>query len=354
MNYTTEKGFKTVGEEQVKINKDVNVMIATEDDSPVFLVADNHLYREGRIKFNLGQRCGDRVLSIIQHISDDKYELSMRIEYIEEPYMYMRYSYYTKMYTKWSLQNDYFIKEITRQTSSILNKEVITKYDFMDIEGTAEIVTDVSNEGVPYSKLENIKLYKVKEEKKLNIYPIKINSVLNKSYDELNKSDIGEIIKELKLDPTSSMYEYKIDEIESFCNKIEPVEHFLYRGKTLMKLMVDVESNSSSDEIYEYIQEKINYFDIKPRCILITPGECCLEYMSQPYFHFKHWSDCLKLKIDFIEHLESVDIEGVKLRYRMLDDLSCIRDINENLPALQNVKFTKELFNHEEIEYYGY
>lgn len=355
MKHNTGKRVESVRNEQVKINKDVNVMIATEDNSPVFLVNNKHIYREGKIKFKLGDRCEDRVLSIIRYRSENRYELCMNIEYVESVYTYDRYSYYRRECTKDSLQNDYFINEIARQTSSILNKGVLTKYDFLDIEGTAEIVTAINNDGVSYSKFENIKLYKVEEKRKINIRSIKTKSVFNKSYYELNKSDIDAIIEELKLDPTTSMYKDKVDEIELFCNQIEPIEHFLCKGKTLMKLMVDVavEKDTSSDEIYEYIQEKIKYFDIKPACILTLRGECCLEYMSKTYFHFKHWSDCLKLKIDFIEYLESIDIEGVTLNYRMLDDLSCIRDIDENLPVLQNVKFTKELFDHKDIEYYG-
>lgn len=121
-----------------------------------------------------------------------------------------------------------------------------------------------------------------------------------------------------------------------------------------MRLMVDlkVNSNSSADEVHEYVMDKIKYFDIKPACIFVSSGWCCLEYMSKNHFHIRHWSDYLKLKIDFIEFLESIDIEGVSLRYRS-SDLDDIRDIDENLPVLSNIKFSKELFEREEIELYG-
>lgn len=340
--------------DNIKREKDVKVMIATEDNSPVFLIKEKYLYREGRVKFRLAQQFGDHVCSFIRTIGENKYEIYLSMDYLDLRMGEFVYSKYTEMHDRLSLQNNYFVKEITRQVSKILGKEILTNADFLNLECEAEIITDASNDGVQYSKFTKLKVYKVDKNKKKKKKHYSLNkNTLDKSYTELDESDILELEKLLNLDSKTSMYKYKIHEIEMFCKNIEPIEKFLYRGKTFMRLSAYLKGyrNKSSDEIHEYIMDKIKYFDIKPACIFIAEGDCCLEYMPKNHFHFRHWYDYLKLKISFIEFIESINIDGVELDYELDNDE--IREIDENLPVLSNIEFSKELFEHERIEIYG-
>ncbi len=351
MNYTKVQGFERNMKEDLEKNKDIKVMVSIEDNSPIFVVKDKNLYREGKVKFSLS-RYGFSFLSTIR---ENKYKACIDLEYLEAKYNEERYATYSESFDRLSLQNDCFIKEIVEQTSKLLGKSIIVKDDFLDIAGTAYIVTDTNNDGEKYSRFTDLELYKV--DKANYSYREDFNnesSVFNKKYEELKESDIQVIEKELGLDPNSSMYEDKMFEIKLFCKNIVSAENFLYKGKTFMRLAADlyVDSNSSADEVHEYVMDKIKYFDIKPACIFVSDGWCCLEYMSKNHFHIKHWSDYLKLKIDFIEFLESVDIEEVTLTYRP-SELDDIREIDENLPVLSDIKFSKELFAREEIELYG-
>ena len=209
----TTKGFEVNRKDSLDRNKDIKVMVAIEDNSPVFIVSDKRLYIEGKVKFTLS----NYGFSFLQTITQNKYEACIKLEYLEPKCNKDRYSTYKKSFDRTSLQNDCFIKDIVEQTSKILDKDIITKDDFLNIAGTACIVTDINNNGEKYSKFTNLELYKVD---KVN-YSYRENfdnesNVFDKKYEELKESDIPVIEKELGLDPNSPMYNDKMFEIKAF------------------------------------------------------------------------------------------------------------------------------------------
>lgn len=320
---------------------DISLNIATKDLSPVFMLNKRNLYTEGKVEFELNR--------FIATICKNKYELRLILKYQIGNYTPI-YEYYTVEHDKESLKSDYLIREIVMKMSDILGKDTITKEDFKQFIGSATIVTEVDNEGIPYSKFTNINLEKIDIDINKNNKP-----VLEKEFDELTKDDISKIVEAFGLDSNSPMYKDKLEEIGYFCSQNVERDNFSYIGKTFMKLEADlvVDLDATPDDIYKYVLEKLKFFNIKPSCIWISEGCCCLEYFPNKYFHFKHWSDYLRLIIDFIEHIESINIEGVKIRYKVSDEQT-IRYIDNNSPILSDVKFTKELFDEKEkIEFYG-
>lgn len=71
-----------------------------------------------------------------------------------------------------------------------------------------------------------------------------------------------------------------------------------------------------------------------------------MQFCPNEKFHFKSWVDYLKLLISFVEYLETISIDGVKVSFRAFwDDSPEFIQIDKDAKVLENVKFTKENFN---------
>ena len=178
---------------------------------------------------------------------------------------------------------------------------------------------------------------------------------LSKDYNDLTIADKDNIIKALGLDKNTSKYKAKEDFITSMCRHIEEDEYFNVKGKTMPKLVceIDISKNLTSEQAACYIIENLKNMRIRPKCAFITDGWSTLDFHPREYYHFNHWSCYLRTVIDFITYLEELEEIGIELTYRDPFEPGLAREIKLDAETISGSIFTEEFFNDDTIEFYG-
>lgn len=179
--------------------------------------------------------------------------------------------------------------------------------------------------------------------------------VFSKEYNELTIEDKDKIIEALELDTNTYMYKAKEDFIISMCKHREEEEYFNVKGKTMPKLVceIDISKNLTSEQAACYIIENLKNMRIRPKCAFITDGWSTLDFHPRKYYHFNHWSDYLRTVIDFITYLEELEEIGIELTYRDPFEPGLAREIKLDAETISGSIFTEEFFNDDTIEFYG-
>lgn len=129
-----------------------------------------------------------------------------------------------------------------------------------------------------------------------------------------------------------------------FCKNYMNMDFFMHSGKSFSTLnaWVDIFNDKLS------IEDIIDTLSIKPKYLdYVYSNSYILEFEPNERFYLKSWVDYLRLLISFVEYLESISIEGIRIRFDMspFDNNEFIQ-VNNNLEERENIKFTKELFNY--------
>lgn len=179
--------------------------------------------------------------------------------------------------------------------------------------------------------------------------------VFSKEYNELTIEDKDKIIEALELDTNTSMYKAKEDFIISMCKHREDEEYFNVKGKTIPKLVceIDISKIFTSKESLAYVMSNLEHMRIKPRCVFVCDGWATLDFHPREYYHFNQWGDYIRTVIKFIEYLEELRELGINLTYREPFEPGLARDIDKSSRTTNGSIFTEELFNHNAIELYG-
>lgn len=186
-------------------------------------------------------------------------------------------------------------------------------------------------------------------------YQFLTKNVLTKKYKELRENDVPKIIKKLNLDSNTSMFKSKERFILHMCTQKEDVEYFDVKGKTMPRLVsiIDISDKLTRVKSSAYIMSILDQMEIKPSAAFVVDEYATLDFYPMKDFHFNHWSDYLKLVIDFITYLEELRKIGINLTYIDPYEYGLAKEIDENAQVLSDITFSEELFNSDKIEFYG-
>lgn len=327
---------KIEGYKKQNMVETLNVNLDAGTNSVIFSRRKDILEPEGKVEIQLDWWIKGAYNKINNQI---EYKIEIPMKYLSSKSI-ISGGFYNKVYTSKELETDPLVNEIVDKTMTLLNKNELTVNDFNGLRGNGEIIHCKDQNGRKYSKLINIEVYK--SENKINLDKIKKKS-LEKSYSELDESDEEEIIKDLNIDISTTMGESKRSIVNSFCNQYIWEEDFMYRGYSFSSINADVEYDDSK---FDGIDDIIKKLQIKPKYVECPPDYYIMQFCPNEKFHFKSWVDYLKLLISFVEYLETISIDGVKVSFREFwDDSPEFIQIDKDAKVLENVKFTKENFN---------
>lgn len=316
--------------ESMKINLEVS------GNNVIFSKKSETLKPEGKVELQLDGWIQGRYNKIENKI---EYKVCFPMTYLSNEGL-IETTFYNKECDSKELESNFEINQIITKSMELLNKDILVAEDFYGMRGYGEIIHCTDEYGQRYSKLVNIELYK----NEYTIYPnVPKKRALEKRYNELTQSDAEEIIKDLNIDINTNMGESKRAIVNSFCNQYIWKEDFMYRGYSFSSINADVEYDDSK---FDGIDDIIKKLQIKPKYVECPPDYYIMQFCPNEKFHFKSWVDYLKLLISFVEYLETISIDGVKVSFREFwyDSPEFIQ-IDKDAKVLENVKFTKENFN---------
>ena len=314
----------------------LKVNLGTSDGDVIFSKEISSLNPEGKVEIQLDRWIKGYYNKIINQI---EYEIGFPIRYILTEST-VKQSYYSKVCSVKDLENDLLVNEIIDKSMKLLNKNELSSEDFLGMKGYGEIIHCTDENGKRDSKLTNIEVCKNRYKSYLQ-EPEKY--ILEKKYKELNKNDEETIIKELNIDISTPMGNSKKLIVKSFCNQYIEEKYFMYRGYSFPTIDALVIYDDSKVDSLEDIIQKL---DIRPKYIDDLDDRCVLQFCPNERFHFKTWVDYLKLLIDFVEYLETINIDGVEFSfYEFWDDINECIEIHGDCKTLSDIKFTKELFS---------
>ncbi|MCR1823927.1 hypothetical protein [Terrisporobacter muris] len=252
--------------------------------------------------------------------------------------------HYHKCYTKGEINNVNIVNEIIEQAKKILNKKNLTTDDFSGARAYGDVVHLIDTNGKKYSELINIKVHIPNNMIVYDEINEKTPKVIDKKYFDLTKDDVDTVIDELDIDVTTPQGDTKRDIVSMFCKNYMNMDFFMHSGKSFSTLnaWVDIFNDKLS------IEDIIDTLSIKPKYLdYVYSNSYILEFEPNERFYLKSWVDYLRLLISFVEYLESISIEGIRIRFDMspFDNNEFIQ-VNNNLEERENIKFTKELFNY--------
>lgn len=306
--------------EYLKVNMGVN------SNSVIFYREKTKLNPEGKVEFKL-----EHWINAYYYREDSKeYRISFPITYIQNGES-VGYDQYTREYSKAELENDITTNEIIDRAMELLKKDTLVIEDFSDIKGYGEIVHCIDERGKKYSKLANIELYNKHNKRSIE-----------KLYNELDETDEEKIIQQLGINLDTPMGEIKREIVNNFCNKHIWEEYFMYRGYCFSSLDADVWLDYSKVDDMDDVIEKL---EIRPNYIECPGDYYIMKFYPKERFHIKSWVDYLKLLISFVEHLETINIDGVDINFtEFWYGTPEFVEIDKDTKVLEDIKFTKEEF----------
>lgn len=322
--------------------EEIDINLGIDGRNVIMSTNKNVLDPEGSVKLQLDWWLQGRINNFT---GEHEFVVSFPMTYLENNGV-CGSKHYHKCYTKEEINNVKLVNEIIEQAKKILNKENLTTEDFNGAIAYGDIVHSIDKNGKRYSELTNIKVH---IPNKIVVYrKVEENTpkVIDKKYFDLTEDDIDTVIDESGINITSSQGDTKREIVSMFCKNYIDKELFMYKGKSFLTFNAWVEIFDPKLQI----EDIIDILDIKPKYIEYPPGSYIIKFAPNKRFYFGRWVDYMMLLISFIEYIESINIEGVSIKFDFspFDNKEFIQ-VKNDLEVMENVKFTKELFNYDGI-----
>ena len=319
-----------------------NINLSTNIRDVVISTNKEVLKPEGRVELQLDMWLQGNINNFI---NEQEFIVSFPMTYLDDNGI-CGITHYYKCYGSKEINKVKLVNEIIDQAKILLNKEYLTIKDFDGVRGYGDIIHGIDENGNKYWDLTNIEIYKPQRVTVYTYSDKENKKTTDKEFFELTIDDTDKIINELKIDINTSQGEAKQDIVRMFCKNNIALECFMYRGYNFSTLDAYVYIDKDKLDI----QDRIDILDIKPKYIEYPPESYIIKFAPNKRFYFERWIDYMMLLISFIEYIESINIEGVIIKF----DFSPFENnefvqVNNDLEVRQNVKFTKELFSYSGI-----